>query len=285
MGAWGPGLYSSDVALDLRGALRLLLRTPLSVDAIILQLQTVLETGTNPDQEDYTTFWLVLADQLARAGVAHAETFRRARDIVASGADSAMMTELGLSPGDVRKRAAALAKLAASLEAPLLEKPRKGMKRQPLLFAPGDIIACPSWAGHVQNPYMPDVPPQGARIGVPQGWSCAVILHAVRVFDTVAVYAAAGFLGSFETRPLVPDLLDRDVSEQAGLGTLPPRHAKIMGIEVVGRVTLDRSELDPPEKVSREALVYAASDISLANHFSRFAASKSACKLRSFAAL
>jgi hypothetical protein len=132
---------------------------------------------------------------------------------------------------------------------------------------------------------MPDVPPPGAKAGLPHGWSCAVILHALHVFDTVAVCAAAGFIGSFEARPLVPDLLDRDVSEQAGLGTLPPRHAKIMGIEVLGRVTLDPGELDPPEKVAREAIAYAASDISLSNHLSRFAAAKSTCKLSSFATL
>lgn len=285
MGAWGPGLYSSDLALDLRGALQLLVRTPLSADEIVETLASSFEAAHTPEDEEHSTFWFVLADRLAKAGIDHPETFARARALHASGADSRAMEELGMTTRDGRKRHAAIAALMEQLDGPIAQKPRKVMKPQPLLFARGNVIITPSWNGQVQNPYTPDLKPLAAGAGYRQGWSLAVVLNAVTVFDVVAVYAVAAFVDSFNTRPDLAELMTRHVSEQARMGTLKARHARIMGIERLGQVRLDPDQLDSPESVAGMATRIAAEDISLANFLSTERSYRSTYPLNAFASL
>lgn len=56
-----------------------------------------------PDDEGYTTFWLVLADQLQRRGIS-SDARARALAIIDDGSDLAMQAELGMSDPDLRKR-------------------------------------------------------------------------------------------------------------------------------------------------------------------------------------
>ena len=78
MGVWSVGLYSSDFALDLRSTISAVLRLPFSDERLIDAIcETEPQSAENPDDEDYATFWLVLADQLAKRGL----PATRARDI------------------------------------------------------------------------------------------------------------------------------------------------------------------------------------------------------------
>ncbi len=75
MGAWGLGLYSSDMAADMRATIKSVLRLPLDEDRIVDILRDSEGAAANdPNDEDHTTFWLVLADQFEKRGVAHAAT-------------------------------------------------------------------------------------------------------------------------------------------------------------------------------------------------------------------
>src|SRR5205814_1948662 len=105
MGAWGTGLYSSDLAGDMRAVIKSALRLPVDEDRVV-EILSDCERGAaaDPDNEDYTTFWLVLADQFEKRGVAHAPTREKALAILNQGDDLAMMKKLGMKQADLRKR-------------------------------------------------------------------------------------------------------------------------------------------------------------------------------------
>ena len=70
MGVWSVALYSSDFGLDLRNTISAVLRLPFSEEQLIDAIcEAEPQSSENPDDEDYSTFWLVLADQLAKRGL------------------------------------------------------------------------------------------------------------------------------------------------------------------------------------------------------------------------
>jgi hypothetical protein len=66
MGRWGPVLYSNDLASDVRGLVKSVRRLPFDEDQFAV--------ADNPDDEDHAIFWLALADEFEKRGVAHAPT-------------------------------------------------------------------------------------------------------------------------------------------------------------------------------------------------------------------
>ena len=70
MGAWGVGLYSSDFALDLRGAVKAVARLPFPSDKLLDYLCASQPAAANDPQDvDHTVFWLTVADQFAKRGI------------------------------------------------------------------------------------------------------------------------------------------------------------------------------------------------------------------------
>src|SRR3954465_12196189 len=105
MGVWGPGLYSGDFAMDLRSATRALARLPFDGDTLAeLACSTEPSAAENPEDEDHTTFWLVLADQFAKSGVASERVREKALGIIDQGSDLAMISKLGMDAVGLRKR-------------------------------------------------------------------------------------------------------------------------------------------------------------------------------------
>src|SRR3954468_11542230 len=110
MGAWGAGLYSSDMACDMRAVIKSAVRLPFDEDRIVDILRDCeRHAADEPHNEDHTTFWLVLADQFEKRGIAHGQTRARALAIIDRGDDLAMMEKLGMKQSDLRKRGAKLA--------------------------------------------------------------------------------------------------------------------------------------------------------------------------------
>src|SRR2546423_3708218 len=92
MAAWGAGLYSSDMAADMRAVIKSALRLPYGEDRIVEILSDgERRAATDPNDESHTTFWLVLADQFEKRGVAHAPTCEKATAIIDRGDDLPMM--------------------------------------------------------------------------------------------------------------------------------------------------------------------------------------------------
>src|SRR5262245_14742714 len=154
MGAWGAGLYSSDMAADMRAVIKSALRLPLDEDRIVDILRDCeRHAADDRDDEDHTTFWLVLADQFEKRGVAHAPTREKAIAIIDRGDDLGMMEKRGMEQADLRKRGAKLAELRARLAAaPRASQPRTTIKApEPYVLEIGVLYACPVKDGNI-NP-------------------------------------------------------------------------------------------------------------------------------------
>ena len=185
MGAWGVGLYSSDMAADMRSTIKSVLRLPFDEDRIVDILRDGERTAANdPNDEDHTTFWLVLADQFEKRGVAHAPTREKAIAIIDRGDDLTMMENRGMKLADLRKRGAKLAELRGRLAAaPRVSKPRATIKApQPYVLEVGVLYACPAKGSSCLTPYLRDNW-YAASPWVPDGWRQFVILDRGRHFE------------------------------------------------------------------------------------------------------
>ena len=189
MGAWGAGLYSSDMAADMRAVIKSALRLPFEEDRIVEVLSDCeRQAAADPNNEDHSTFWLVLADQFEKRGVAHAPTREKAIAIIERGDDLFMMEKRGMKQADLRKRGAKLAELRARLAAaPGRSKPRATIKEpQPYVLDVGVLYACP-----VKGSAVSLYPGRKNRDGspwIPDGWRQFVILNRGRAFDYLAWY-------------------------------------------------------------------------------------------------
>src|SRR5205085_5862055 len=106
------------------------LRLPFDEDRIVdILSDSERRAAADPNDEDHTTFWLVLADQFEKRGVAHTPTREKAIAIIDRGDDLAMMEKRGMKAADLRKRGAKLAELRARLAAaPRGSEPRATIK-------------------------------------------------------------------------------------------------------------------------------------------------------------
>lgn len=263
MGAWGPGLYSDDYAADLRTTVSTVCRLPLSGDQIVAMLEGIEPSSLEPDDEDHTTFWLVVADQLHRRGIA-SPAAERALAIIDNGSNIAILAELEMSEADLRKREGALRTLRAKLVEPLSVGPRRVLKSpQPLLVSPGEVFAFPVDArGNVRNPYYPD----DAEALDAAGWGCVVVVAAEHALGYLAWYAVVRDLTIERKRPTLERAAVRLRGARTGMGTLSKVHMRRMGWEYLGT-------MEPP-KVGRpdpgDIVEVVASDISLSEALTRW---------------
>src|SRR5579863_6152156 len=99
MGTWGPGLYSNDIAADLKGTEDGALRVPVGADEVVDLLRQCEPRLDEPESEDYASCWFVVADRFHRCGLRHEPTLRLVRSLLASGVDLRVNEELGMSSG------------------------------------------------------------------------------------------------------------------------------------------------------------------------------------------
>src|SRR5262249_19566446 len=124
--------------------------------------------ANDPQDEDHTTFWLVLADQFAKRGLSSSRVRDKALDIIDNERDLSMLAARGMKQAALRKRATTLQKLRAALfEAP--RPARRSTLREPLPYTldVGTLYACPVLGSAAINafrgrrhldgsPWMPD---------------------------------------------------------------------------------------------------------------------------------
>src|SRR5262245_40411383 len=137
MGVWGTSLYSGDFAMDLRGTIGAVLRLPFDVGKLVdILCEHELTAAMNPDDEDHTTFWLVLADQFVKRGIDSERARSTALAIIDADEDIAALEKLGMKPADIRKRRKMLYEVRARiLDKPSAPKPRSTLKNpQPLVM-------------------------------------------------------------------------------------------------------------------------------------------------------
>jgi hypothetical protein len=113
MGTWGTGLYSDDLASDLRGDLRGLLGEGLPANVAVDRLISDY-AGSLADVDEAPVFWLALADASWKLGRLDERVRDEALRVIDEGRDLARWE----SPRDRKKREAVLAKLRAQLLSP-----------------------------------------------------------------------------------------------------------------------------------------------------------------------
>lgn len=255
MGAWDVTLYGGDAALDVRGGLELWLRIPGSADELVAAMTAGAPASLDPGDEDYPTFWLALADQFHRYGIAHAETFRRARQVIEGGLDLAAQRALGLDAEGLAARGAMLQGLLAAWSHPHPRPRRRKLlsRPEPHAFPVGAVLAYPTGGGEPRN-----YADTKNRLGwAADGWGSAVVLaqghargwFAWSCFGRLSAHGAA--------KPTFAACLDSAIENQPGDGdlagdglaiainALSPAHARRMGFERLGQASLD------PDAVAR----------------------------------
>lgn len=274
MGVWGTSLYSGDFALDLRAAVSAVARLPYEpaklVDILCEQEPTA---ARYTDDEDYTTFWLVLADQFAKRGLLYESLRERALAIIDAGDDEAMLHELGMTPANLRKRTLMLAELRARIVAgSVSQTSRKVLKQpQPLLMEVGDVLVYPTENGHCFNPYIPTRGAEGERYWskrVPDGWAAMVIVDRGRAFDFLSWYRPVVLVQAMTDKPGLGAIRGDVLWRLRRPATCSATHFKRMRIESIGRVQIDRKQLHqalPRLWLTIPGTSSAVSDISIAN--------------------
>ena len=113
MGTWGTGLYSDDLAADLKTDLRELIGEGLSLDVAVERLSGDYASSL-ADGEEAPVFWLAIADAAWRLGRPHPQATSTALQIIEEGIDLRRWS----SAKDRSRRAAILADLAGRLRSP-----------------------------------------------------------------------------------------------------------------------------------------------------------------------
>lgn len=115
MGSWGPGLYGSDDAQEIRDKIKLLLRLPKSGDELLTLLKS-LYPSDGPKDDMYTVLHVVAADQFHKYGVESPRLFNLAKRIILDGHDDRAMARLGMSATLRSKRRRLLTELQSKWE-------------------------------------------------------------------------------------------------------------------------------------------------------------------------
>ncbi len=267
MGAWGAGLYSSDMAMDLKSTIGAVARLPFDEPRLVEILrETHREVADDPTDEEHTVFWLVLADQFEKRAIASAEVRVKALAIIADGSDLRVQKELGLSGADLRKRTAVLDDLQRRILAgPETSKPRKVLRApQPYVLEEGGIYIYPTLRGQSINPYM------GGRMfdrasWQPDGYGAMLIAERGRAFDYLAWYQPLVAAAGSRSRPNIAGLSREARWVVAEPGTLTAAHYKRMELERLDTIALSKSKVAAVLGERRPIIACAVADISLSN--------------------
>ena len=273
MGVWGTRLYSGDFAMDLRSTIAAVVRLPFEVDRLVeILCETEPEAAKNSDNEDHTTFWLILADQFAKRAIVSDRVRDKAIEIIDGDRDLAMLERLGMQPPDLAKRRKMLQEVRSRIIESSLSKPRKVLKKpQELLMSVGDVLVYPTCDGENINPYYPSKEqqrhyrPGGPVMWSQNGWAACIIIDCGRAFEFLSWYRPLTILGTRAEKPVLSSLLD-DIQWRLELpGTCSPIHFKKMELEKIGNLPVDREKVKTIFPDLRPGISAAVGDISIAN--------------------
>jgi hypothetical protein len=263
MGAWGAGLYANDAALDVKAMVAAVARLPLAPPDLIDTLTAEWSGADDPADEDHTVFWLVVADQLWKRGLAAEAPFAKAIGFIESGADLDRHRALGMDESDLRRRAAALAELAARLRHPPPAKASRTLKKpQPFVMSPGEVIVFPTAGGRARNPYFK--PGTEPHRGEEDGWGAVLVVAADRAFGYLAWYGLAPIVIERANVPRLEEALASPLAANVDAGTCTSLHYARMGLHVVGRIQVAPLAADIAAGLAARGRQTAINDVSIA---------------------
>jgi hypothetical protein len=266
MGVWSVGLYAGDFAIDLRGTIAAVARLPFDGDRLA-EILCEAEAGAanNSDDEDFTVFWLILADQFAKRGIASVRVAEKALTIIDDGSDLALAEKLGARGADLVRRQGVLAELRARLTAvSQVTRPRKVLnKPQPFLFETGEVLVYPTSDGKCINPYFRSK--ELMRGWRQDGWSAVLIVERGRAFDFLTWYRPLTVVAALAQRPALEALLGEVAWTLRRPGTCSQVHLKRIELESIGCMAIDHDKLVSAFPPLPRGTAAAVSDISIAN--------------------
>ena len=273
MGFWGTRLYSGDFAMDLRATVAAVARLPFETNRLIdILRETESTAANNPDDEDYSTFWLVVADQFARRGIISEGLREKAIEIIDSSRDLAMVEKLGMKAADIRKRHNMLQEVRSRVVQAETDRPRKVLKKpQPLLMEPGDVLVYPVCGGQNINPYFasPELDKQYTKEGpkpwAQDAWSAFVIIDSGRAFDFLSWYRPLTLAQARAEKPILDSLHGEVMWRLESPGTCSSIHFERMKLEKIGVFNIDRDKRKQVFPELRPGISAAVADISIAN--------------------
>jgi len=244
MGTWGPGLYSADMALDLRATIGALLRLPFDEQRIVEVLcDGERKAANDPQDEDHTTFWLVLADQFAKRGIASADVRAKALDIIDNERDLGMLAARGMKEKDLRKRAAALQKLRAALSGTPRPVRRSTLKAPlPYTLDVGVLYVCPVRGSAAINTYRGRTDFDGSP-WIPDGFRQFVVLARGKAFGYLPWYQPIVTIATVTERPTLAHARDELWWKIELPHTCSARSFKVLEIDAIGAVPLDPAKV------------------------------------------
>jgi hypothetical protein len=272
MGVLGVGLYSGDFAIDLRSTIGAVVHLPFDSEKLTdILVESELTIANKPDDEDHTTFWLVIADQFAKRSIACDRVRDKALEIIDSDADVTMNEKLGMNAPDLRKRRKMLKELRERIMAPAVHRsPRPVLKKpQALLMDIGDVFAYPTFGGRCINAYAASR--ELDRLGTmapawkQDGWAAMVIVDRGRAFDFLAWYRPLTISSAMVQKLVFEDLRGEVLWRLAHAGTCSALHFKRMEFEKIGVLPVDSDKLRRSFPDMAPGTRAAVSDISLAN--------------------
>lgn len=243
MGTTGPGLYANDLAMDLRSTISAVARLPFDGDRLADILSETEPLAKNPDHEDHTAFWLVVADQFVKRSIACDSVREKALHIIDSGSDLAMLAKLGMGESDLAKRRRILAELRERLAGPPPPaKPRQVLKKpQPFVFEIGDALVFPTSKGECINSYY------SSKEKIPgwsqDGWGATIIVERGRAFDFLAWYYPLTIAHALAEKPTMAHLTEQKLWVLKNPGTCSSVHFKRLELEKIGSFAIDADKL------------------------------------------
>ncbi|MGG5819297.1 hypothetical protein [Falsiroseomonas sp. HW251] len=236
MGVWGAGLHAGDVARDLKGLIAAVARLPLGADDLLgLLVERYRATAEDPDDEDHTVFWLVVADGLGRLGIDCPMARERALAIIDSGRDLAMCEAIEMDKATLRKRAAML----AALRETLARGPAPGAKRrvltapQPFIMEMGEAFAFPTCRGQGINAHFPS-PEADPTWRDQDGWGAGLVCERGHAFGHLAWYRLCVLGRVFADEPTLDDVRGGFFGCGLSAGTCTKRQFERMRLKRIG---------------------------------------------------
>ncbi len=266
MGAWGTGLYANDLGADLKSTIAALVKLPFDGDRIAEILrQESTEILADSEDADYTTFWLVVADQFEKKGICCESVRGTAVRIIDSGQDIELMASVDMSPKDLKQRQKVLNELRSRLSEPISPKPRKTLKvPQPLVMSVGDLFAYPVSQGSSLNPYLSH-PRTDAANWNHDGWGAMLIIDAGLAFDFLAWYTPITTAVMTKQPIQIEEALSVRKWFLRRSGTVSAAHMKKMELMKVTSIDTDRDKIVKSFPDLKPGVSYAVNDISISN--------------------
>lgn len=243
MGTYGAALYSDDDAADLRSAISVLARLPLSGEQIVEVLCREYDGTFDLDEEGGPASWLVLADQFGKKGIDCPRVFETALVVVDNGLDIRDWKSRGADAATLAQRQKVLGALRQSFSADRPVKPRPHRTTRPSLpVAVGEAYVFPTMDGAGANPFCSKQMIDSSFR--PNGTGTVLIVATGFAFDWIPWCAYACVATDPQSAPTLDDVAHAHFLGGSGAEICLPRrsHMSKMKMSCIGRLPIDEAK-------------------------------------------